>query len=373
MQCVRAARSPAVSTSGRALNVVLLACASLVLQSAMQLHLVTRSRFFLEQGLCLSVAAQTPSHIAATPTLWDEVHLQIPSILGLEGAHEDCGTLLLLLLVVALVNEHETCSMLPSHRTADAEGSPGCQSSFPCIVPPMLFLLHIIVLGSWIRMQYFSLFTKSVASYWPNILLCHFYVPDARLLRVLLWLSTKEEVMRCYACVVAEKDKEVCVVTNKHSVVGISFHHYWEINISWGMIYLTVVVLLLLFSQHENKTLLTVPAGHKLFFLHGDRHVSCKCHSCASISLLPSLVRHVLRVCTGIAIEHNYGVSVVMLYMFSVQMEDPRDHGMRWVNAPPSTTYRLPSPGTSAGTSCPIRRHMASARAGLCASRTKIY
>ena len=85
--------------------------------------------------------------------------------------------------------------------------------------------------------------------------------------------------------------------------------------------YLTVV-LFQLFTQHENETLRILTVGQKLFFLHGDRRVSCKCHSCASISLWPSLVCHVLRMCTVIAIEHNYGVSVLMLYTFSVLMED---------------------------------------------------
>ena len=69
-----------------------------------------------------------------------------------------------------------------------------------------------------------------LAYVWPKTLLCNFNVPDARLLRVLLWLRTKEEVMRFYDCVVAEKDEEVCVVTNKHSIAGISrlhgFPHY---------------------------------------------------------------------------------------------------------------------------------------------------
>ena len=69
-------------------------------------------------------------------TLSYEVHHQIHSILGLAGTHEDCGTLLLLVLVVALVDEHETCLMRHSHRTVDAEGSSVCQSSFHCIVPP---------------------------------------------------------------------------------------------------------------------------------------------------------------------------------------------------------------------------------------------
>ena len=69
-----------------------------------------------------------------------------------------------------------------------------------------------------------------LAYVWPKTLLCHFNVPDVWLLRGLLWLRTQEEVMCLYACVVAEKDEEVCVVTNKHCVAGISrlhgFHHY---------------------------------------------------------------------------------------------------------------------------------------------------
>ena len=85
--------------------------------------------------------------------------------------------------------------------------------------------------------------------------------------------------------------------------------------------YLTVV-LLQFFTQHESETLLILPVGQNFLFLHGDRRVSCKCHSCASISLCPSLVCHVLRVCTVIAIEHNYGVYVLMIYIFSVLMED---------------------------------------------------
>ena len=34
------------------------------------------------------------------------------------------------------MDEHDTCSMRPSHRTADAEGSPDCQSSFHCAFSP---------------------------------------------------------------------------------------------------------------------------------------------------------------------------------------------------------------------------------------------
>ena len=63
LQCVRAFRSPVDSTCGRALNVVLLARAS---QGAAVSHAVTPlGADFREQGLGLSVAAQTPCHIAA--------------------------------------------------------------------------------------------------------------------------------------------------------------------------------------------------------------------------------------------------------------------------------------------------------------------
>ena len=112
---------------------------SRVLQSAMQLHLITRSRSWGAGARYVSSGT--------TPTLSDEVHQQIPSILGLADTHEYCGTLLLLMLVVALVDE--TCSMRPSHRTVDAEGSSDCQSSLHYVVPPMLSLLQChIVLGS---------------------------------------------------------------------------------------------------------------------------------------------------------------------------------------------------------------------------------
>ena len=63
-----------------------------VLQSAMQLHLITRSRF--------SGAGARYVSSGTNPTLSDEVHQQIPSLLGLAGTHEDCGTLLFLVLVV---------------------------------------------------------------------------------------------------------------------------------------------------------------------------------------------------------------------------------------------------------------------------------
>ena len=73
----------------------------------------------------------------------DEVHQQIPSIIGLAGTHEDWYIAAPHVGGIAFVDEHETCSMRPSHRTDDANWSPGCQSSFYCIVPPMLSLLHM--------------------------------------------------------------------------------------------------------------------------------------------------------------------------------------------------------------------------------------
>ena len=51
----------------------------------------------------MSELAQTPHHTLAIPSLLDEVHLQIPSILGLAGIHAGSGTLLLLMLVVGPV------------------------------------------------------------------------------------------------------------------------------------------------------------------------------------------------------------------------------------------------------------------------------
>ena len=69
-----------------------------VLQSVRQLHLIIAA--FQEQGLVLSAVAQIPHHTAANPTLSEEVHQQIPSILGLTGTHAYCDILLLLVLVV---------------------------------------------------------------------------------------------------------------------------------------------------------------------------------------------------------------------------------------------------------------------------------
>ena len=131
---------------------------------------------------------------------------------------------------------------------------------------------------------------------------------------------------------VAEKDEEVCVVTNEHSAVGISrlhgFHHYLEISRLRHDMYLTVT-LLQLFTQQENETLLILLVGQKLFFLNKFFMVTGV--SAENVTVVPafpfdhhSLGCHVLRVCTIIAIEHNDGVSAIMH-----PYEDPRDHGMR--------------------------------------------
>ena len=105
-----------------------------VLQSAMQLHLITRSRFSGAGAWSVCSGTKPMPLCRAKSTSRSLPFLDL---------HGDCGTLLLLMLVVALVDEHETCSKRPSHRTAVAEGSPGCQSSFHCIVLPMLSLLHM--------------------------------------------------------------------------------------------------------------------------------------------------------------------------------------------------------------------------------------
>ena len=51
----------------------------------------------------MSEVAKTPCHTPTIPSLSDEVHLQIPSILGFADTHAGCGTLLLLMLVVRSV------------------------------------------------------------------------------------------------------------------------------------------------------------------------------------------------------------------------------------------------------------------------------
>ena len=70
-------------------------------------------------------------HKAATPTLSEEVHQQIPSILGLEGIQAYCDIWLLLTLVVGSVDERDLHLMRP------------CQSIFHCRGSPMLSLLHM--------------------------------------------------------------------------------------------------------------------------------------------------------------------------------------------------------------------------------------
>jgi len=60
--------------------------------------------------------AQTHLHTPAIPSLWDEVHQQILSILELESTYEGCGSLLLLKLRARTVVLHETFSKSPVHR-----------------------------------------------------------------------------------------------------------------------------------------------------------------------------------------------------------------------------------------------------------------
>ena len=113
-----------------------------VLQSAMKLHMITRSKFSGAGARSVCSGTNPMSHCCqlhsvgrsppadpfpswtcrCTRRVW---YITAPEVMA------------------ALMDEHETCSMLPSHRTANAEGSPGCQSSYHCIVPPMLSLLHM--------------------------------------------------------------------------------------------------------------------------------------------------------------------------------------------------------------------------------------
>ena len=71
------------------------------------------------------------------------------------------------------------------------------------------------------------------------------------------------------------------------------------------------VLLLQGFTQHENELLLILSVGQELVLLHCHGHVSCECHSSASISFGPSLVCHVLCVSVFIPIKDDYGISVL--------------------------------------------------------------
>ncbi len=47
-----------------------------------------------------------------------------------------------------------------------------------------------------------------------KLFFCGLDIRDAKLLCVLLWLRTKEEVMGLELCMIAEQDNEVSIVTN---------------------------------------------------------------------------------------------------------------------------------------------------------------
>ena len=87
--------------------------------------------------------AQTPLHTPAIPSLLDEVHQQILSILELEGTHEGCGTLLLPKLVARTVVLHEMFLKPPFHRIVYVGGNPMCQLTFHCRLVVVLSLLHL--------------------------------------------------------------------------------------------------------------------------------------------------------------------------------------------------------------------------------------
>ena len=77
----------------------------------------------------MSEVAQNPRHTSANPSLSEEVHLHIPSILGLSDTRAGCDTLLLLMLVVTSVVARERRSKPPCPSTADTRG---CQLTFRC-------------------------------------------------------------------------------------------------------------------------------------------------------------------------------------------------------------------------------------------------
>ena len=100
-----------------------------VLQSVR--HLIIRS--FSGAGACAWVSAKTTHHTPATATQSEEVHQEIPSILGLAGSPAYYDILLLLVIVVGSVDERELHLLRSSLGTVDVGWSPGCQSMFRCI------------------------------------------------------------------------------------------------------------------------------------------------------------------------------------------------------------------------------------------------
>ena len=80
--------------------------------------------------------------------------------------------------------------------------------------------------------------------------------------------------------------------------------------------------------------------------------VLSSCFSAVNVTVVPALpfdrlwcVIHVLRICTVIAIEHNYDVSVLMLYIFSVGPTDTLTREamgcVEWVPHHPAASLRL--------------------------------
>ena len=107
------------------------------------------------------------------------------------------------------------------------------------------------------------------------------------------------------------------------------------------------------------------------------RCLFCLHRLCVRISLWQSLVCHVLRVCTVIAIKHNYGVSVLMLYIFSVLMEDASVclSARPWdaLNECPSVHDRSTAIIWDVCWDVRSNKTPYGIRAGLCASRSKSH
>lgn len=91
----------------------------------------------------MSELAQNPRHTSANPSLSEEIHLHIPSILGLADTRADCGTLLLLMSEATSVAKRERSSKSSCSNTADTGGCPECQLTFHYRLLPVLLLLQM--------------------------------------------------------------------------------------------------------------------------------------------------------------------------------------------------------------------------------------
>ncbi len=112
-----------------------------------------------------------------------------------------------------------------------------------------------------------------------------------------------------------------------------------------------LTVLLQGFTQHERELLLILSVGQELLLLHCDRQVSCECHS-----IVPAFRFDRLWCVMSLVLVFLYPSKTIMASPYFLVTY---------------SVYWMPLSGISAGTLSLQRFQIASARAGLSASRSK--